>query len=203
VHDETLYNAGLRLGAGHFFHDDLVGQFYWQPSLYSDLDGTLTSRDWKLWYGAALLTYRLESNLFLKGGVLVHDAADTGAIPLLGVSWIFHPAWRLDVLLPRTLLEVSWGPIRALSLQVGAEIEPEEFHVRYPTIAGEAEADIHVQDIRAYVGALYRLTDNFSIFAKIGSTVAGHYEWRDRTGREYDGTLEPGLFIQGGLGVTF
>ena len=47
--DDVLYNAGLRLGAGHFIHDDLVVQGYWQPSLYSDLDGTLNSDDWKLW----------------------------------------------------------------------------------------------------------------------------------------------------------
>jgi hypothetical protein len=199
--DDILYSAALRLGAGYFFNDDLVGQAYWQPSLYSDLDGTLNSRDWRLWYGAALLTYRLQDDLFLKGGVLVTDVADTGALPLIGVSWIFLPAWRLDILIPR-VLEVSWGPIRVLNVHVGLEIEPEEFHIRYKTPGGEAQTDVHVQDIRAYIGAIYRITDNFSVFVKGGSTVGGYYDWRDADGK-YDGTLEPSLFVQAGFGLSF
>ena len=199
--DDVLYNAGLRLGAGHFIHDDFVVQAYWQPSLYSDLDETLNSDDWKLWYGAALATYRCRDNLFLKVGVLFTDAQDTGAIPLAGVCWTFHPQWRLDILLPRHA-EVSWSLSWPLNLHVGLESESEEFHVRTRTPQGTQETDIHVQDIRAYLGASYRFTDQLSTFAKVGSTVAGHYEWRDG-GAKYDGTLELAFFVQMGLGLTF
>jgi hypothetical protein len=199
--DDVLYNAGLRLGAGHFIHDDLVVQAYWQPSLYSDLDETLNGDDWRLWYGTALATYRCRDNLFLKVGVAFTDALDTGVIPLGGVSWIFHPQWRLDILLPRQA-EVSWSPSRPLNLHVGLESESEEFHVRTRTPQGTLETDVHVQDIRAYLGASYRFTDKVSIFAKVGSTVAGHYEWRDG-GATYDGTLERAFFVQMGLGLTF
>jgi hypothetical protein len=199
--DDVLYNAGLKLGAGHFIHDDLVAQGYWQPSLYSDLDGTLNSDDWKLWYGAALATYRCREDLFLKAGFILTDAIDTGAIPLVGAAWIFDPEWRLDLLLPRHA-ELSWSPSPVLNLHVGFESEPEEFHVRTSTAAGDAQTDVHVQDIRVYLGAAHRLSDALSIFAKVGSTVAGHYEWRDGDAT-YDGHLEPALFVQVGFGVTF
>lgn len=200
--DDVLYNAGLRLGVGHFFNDDLVAQAYWQPSLYSDLDGTLNSRDWKLWYGVALATYRVRDDLFLKAGVALTDAFDTGAVPVGGVSWLFHPEWRLDILLPRSA-EVSWSPVRALSLQAGVEMEPEEFHIRFRTPQGEGETDVHVRDLRAYLGALYRFTDNLSAFVKAGTPVGGKYEWRDGSGQKYDGRLEPAFFVQGGLGWSF
>jgi len=199
--DDVLYSAGLRVGAGHFINDDFVIQAYWQPSLYSDLDESLNSEDWKLWYGAALATYRCRDNLFLKVGVLLTDAQDTGAIPLAGVCWTFHPQWRLDILLPRHA-EVSWSLSRPLNLQVGLESESEEFHVRTGTPQGTRETDVHVQDIRAYLGASYRFTDMLSTFAKVGSPVAGDYKWRDG-GAKYDGTLELAFFAQMGLGLTF
>lgn len=199
--DDVLYNTGIRLGAGHFVHDDFVVQGYWQPSIYSDLDGTLNSDDWKLWYGAALGTYRSRDDLFWKAGVLLTDAQDTGVIPLAGVSWTFEPQWRLDVLLPRHA-EVIWSPSPTLDLFAGFESDSEEFHVRTGTPQGTNETDVHVQDIRVYLGAWYHFNDNVATFAKLGSTVAGHYEWRDGE-EKYNGTLEPEFFFHVGVGLTF
>lgn len=200
--DEVLYNAGLRLGVGHFFDDDVSVQAYWQPSIYSDLDGSLDSRDWKLWYGAALAVWRANPELYWKAGLLLSDAQDTGVIPLLGVAWLFAAQWRLDVLLPRTV-ELSFAPHPSWTLTAGFDVESEEFHVRSSAATGKIERDIHVQDVRAFVGAFHRVTENALVFLKVGTNVAGNYDWSYLPTPDYTGTLEPAFYAQVGFGWNF
>jgi hypothetical protein len=200
--DEVLYNAGLRFGAGHFFSDDLVVQGYWQPSIYSDLDASLESEDLKLWYGNVLAVKRASRDWFWKGGLALTDAVDSGVIPLLGFAWVASRSVRVDVLLPRNA-EVSYQASAAWNFQLGLELESEEFHVRSTVATGRVERDIHVQDLRAFVGALYRLGDHVSLFAKVGTNVAGHYDWSYLPEPDYDGTLERGLYGQVGVGWSF
>jgi hypothetical protein len=200
--DDILYNAGLRLGAGRFVNDDFVLQGYWQPSLYSDLDGTLNSRDWKLWYGTGLAVYRARADLFLKGGFILTDSVDTGAVPAAGVSWLIAPGWRFDLLVPRNL-ELSYAPHASWNLHAGIEFETEEFHLRGPPEEGKRERDVHVRDLRAYLGALYRLGRHASLFARVGSTIGAYYDWSTSGKPDYDGTLEPGIFFQAGAGWSF
>lgn len=200
--DEVLYNAGLRIGVGHFFAEDLVVQGYWQPSLYSDLDGSLDNKDLKLWYGTVLAVKRTSPDWFWKGGLLFTDAADSGVVALLGFAWVISPRVRLDVLAPRNA-EISFEPTPEWNLHAGLETESEEFHVRSSGATGSVERDIHVQDLRAFVGALYRLEQHVSVFAKVGTNVAGHYDWSYQPEPDYDGTLAPGWYAQVGLGWSF
>jgi hypothetical protein len=200
--DEVLVNAGLRIGYGTFVDDDLVVQGYWQPSLYSDLDGTLNHRDWKLWYGAALAVKRMSPTWFWKAGLALTDAVDTGVIPVGGFAWLPAQRWRVDVLLPQ-YVQVSHDPHPAWTLHAGLELRSEEFHVRSPVAQGRLERDIHVQDLRAVVGALHRLDEHASVFARIGSNVTGHYDWSYAPEPDYDGSLEPALFVEFGVGWSF
>ncbi len=200
--DEVLYNAGLRFGAGHFLEEDLLVQAFWQPSLYSDLDGSLESEDLKLWYGTVLGVKRTSPDWFWKVGFTLTDAVDTGVLPVLGFSWIIDPKWRMDVLFPRNA-ELVYGPNPDWSFNVGLDLESDEFHVRSTAATGKAERDIHVQDLRAFVGALRRLGKNASVFAKVGTNVVGHYDWSYGAGPDYDGTLERGVYAQLGFGWNF
>ena len=200
--DEVLTNAGLRIGIGRFLDDDSLLQAYWQPSLYSDLDGTLNHRDYKLWYGAALFVKRTSPTFFWKAGIALTDAFDTGVLPVLGLSWLPSPGWRVDLLYP-LIAQASYDPHPAWTLHAGLEMRSEEFHVRSPVSLGNLERDIHVQDLRALIGAQHRLNDHAMMFGKVGTNVAGHYDWSYAPEPDYDGTLEPGLFVEIGIGWSF
>ena len=203
VSDETLYRGGLRLGYGRFISDDLVVQGYWQPSLYSDLDGNLEGDDYKLWYGTALAVYRETDDLFWKLGFRLTDAIDTGAIPLAGISWHFKPGWQLEVLLPRNA-DVRYSPNKKWTISSGFLVSGDEYHIRGPASLGKPEHNVHVQELAAVVRSEYRLTDNLSVDLKIGSTIAGQWDWSYGGGvPRYDGSLQPGLFLQWGLGWRF
>lgn len=201
--DERLHRYALRLGAGAFVDDDLVVQGYWQPGVWSDLDGTLHTEDWRLWYGRALAIWRAAPDVFWKAGFILTDAVDTGALPLLGVTWHLGAQWRLEVLLPRDL-KLVWWPDPAWALSAGLRIEADEYHIRGPEELGTPEHDVHVQEVYAFLGAEHLLTDSLSLFVRAGTSVAGNYDWSYGGGLpDYDNTLEPALFATAGLGFRF
>ncbi len=203
ANDDTLIGAGLRLGVGAFVGDDLFLQALWMPSIFSDFDGTLTSEDWYLWYGIALATYRLNPKVFLKGGFALTDAfQDTGAVPILGVSWLFADQWRLDILLPRNA-EVSFAPTEAWIVHAGFEIEGEEYRMRSTNSGQEVAQHVQAVDTRLFAGFIHRITPNVSFSLRAGFLVGGYYDWKDGTGFDYDGRLEQGVFVAGGVGWTF
>jgi hypothetical protein len=162
----------------------------------------LDAKDLKLWYGAVLAVKRQSPDWFWKGGLLFTDAVDTGVVPLAGFSWIVGPRVRVDVLAPRNA-EVSFEPHPAWNFQLGLELDSEEFHVRSTRATGSIERDIHVQDLRAFAGVLHRLGDHLSVSARIGASIAGHYDWSYQPEPDYDGTLERRFFAQLGLGWHF
>lgn len=203
VADETLYRLGPRLGYGKYLDDDFVVQAYWQPSIYSDLDGTLKSEDYRLWYGTALAVYRQSDDLFWKVGFRLTDAVDSGVIPLGGATWHFAPDWRLEVLLPRNA-DVRFTVDDHWTVSGGFKLRADEYHIRGPVALGKPEHDVHVQEIVGFVASEYRLTDNLSTQMTVGTTVAGHWDWSYGGGLpKYDGTLEPGLFLEWGVGWRF
>jgi len=203
VTNDTLYGAGLRLGGAVFATDDLMIMGIWMPSIFSDFDGTLTHRDWYLWYGTLLATYRVSDTLFLKGGILLTDAfRDTGAVPLVGVSWLITERWRLDVLIPR-LVEASYAVTPDLIGHFGFEIEGEEYRLRTDNSGREFQTNVQCVDIRLFLGVIHRFTKNISLAVRFGTLVGGTYDWQDGTGFDYDGKLEKGLFGTVGLGYTF
>lgn len=203
VGDETLSRYGVRLGFGHFFDDDLVVQGYWQPTLYSDLDGTLHNEDWKLWYGRGLAVWRARPGLYWKLGVALTDAVDTGALPLAGVAWTISEKWRFDALLPRDI-SLSYLATESLDLSVGIANESNEYNLRGPAALGSPRHSVHVQEWYAFLSAEYRMSESLSMFARAGTSLAGHYEFGYGNGMpDYDGTLEPSPFLTLGFGLRF
>lgn len=196
--DDRLYNMGFRFGGGHFVNDDLAIQGYWQPSIYSDFGGSPYSDDWKLWYGAGLAVYRTKENVFWKGGLVLTDALNTGVIPLFGVSWVFRPNWRLDILAPR-LFEVSYQPNEEWDFQTGVRVDVEKYAIRQSRSGGELRRNVKVQDIRWYLGSIKKFSYGFSAFWRYGIAVRGKYDWGD----EFVGRMEPSFFIRGGIGWNF
>jgi hypothetical protein len=203
VADDTLSYYGLRLGYGRFLNDDFVVQGYWQPSVYSDFDGTLNSRDWRLWYGDVLAVWRTRPNLFWKLGVRVNDALDTGVIPLLGLVWHFTDEWAIETLLPRDAM-IVYRPDEDWRFAAGLANQSEEYHLRGPSSLGEPEQDVHVQESTLFIGAERKWGQHLSTFMRAGTTIKGDYDWGYGGGfPEYEGELEPSTMLMLGVGYWF
>jgi hypothetical protein len=201
LEDDTLHRYGVRIGYGGFVNDDLLLQGYWQPSIYSDLDGTLSSEDYRLYYGAFLAVHRTAPDWFWKVGVLGTDAVDTGALPLAGFTWRIDSHWSLQVLLPRDLSLVWEAP--GWNVWGGLLVESDEYHVRSPDALG-LEDDVHLQELVAHVTVERRIAGGLSLLLRGGSTLAGNYDYGYGNGTDdLTGTLEPTWFAAAGLTWRF
>ena len=187
VRDEDIYVLGARIGAGVFVNDDFLVEGMFRPGIDSDLDGTLTSRDWH-WFGHALGTYRVREDLFLKAGIAVsEDFADVSVIPLAGLAWTIDDQWRIDILLPHRA-ELSWSPNAGTStLRAGIYLEGDNYRVRAPASLGKQRIEWQTQEITVSVGLVQRFSDYLSVFGEVGSTLAGDYKLRDGTSQNYSG----------------
>ena len=199
--DDDLHRYGLRLGYGRFVADDLMVQGYWQPSVYSDLDGTLNSRDYRLYYGTLLAVHQASPSWYWKAGLALNDALDTCVIPLGGFAWHFAEQWSFQVLLPRDATLVYANDPWQVS--TGLLLEADEYHVRSPESLG-LESDVHVAERYAHLTVERRVTRNISLLLRGGSTVGGEWDWGYGGGtEELDGDIEPDLFFAAGLGFRF
>ncbi len=202
AHDDTYYNLSANLGAGFFVEDNLLIEAILSPGIYSDLDGSLHSDDWKF-FASGLATFRQDDNLFLKAGLEYSELfRDLNLVPLLGVSWLIDEEWRVDVLAPR-YAEVSYAPDTQTTIFFGFDIDGDEYRVRAPSSAGAGKTNISVQEIRWGIGAQYRFTDELSGYARVGTTLAGDYKVSDGTGAKFDGSIEPQAFLEVGMGWDF
>ncbi|MEZ5962876.1 MAG: hypothetical protein R3F56_03420 [Planctomycetota bacterium] len=201
--DEDVYVVGARLGAGVFVNDDVLIEGMFRPGLYSDLDGTLTSKDWQ-WFGHGLATFRMRDDLFLKAGVAVsQDFADVDVIPLAGITWVIDEQFRIDVLLPHRI-EGSWSPNAGITtVHAGAYLEGDQYRVRSSSGSGKRRVDWQTQEIRLAAGVDHRLSDYLSVFGEIGSTIAGDTKLRNGTSQSFTGSIEPTFFFNVGIGFDF
>ncbi len=199
--DDTLYEIGAYLGAGTFVNEDFLLEALFYPGVYSDLDGGLNSDDWQ-WYIDALGTFRTAEDLFWKVG-LSHNGLfdDVEVYPLLGVSYIIDSQWRLDILLPRSA-EVSYALNPSTILLADLTLDGNQYQTHSVDVPGSGSA-AHVQELLIGVGAMYRFNDRVSMFGKLGSSLAGDYDFTSGNGARSDGTLTSGFFLTLGFGIDF
>ncbi len=201
--DEKLYEAGIKAGFGVFLDENLLLEGLATPGYFTDNDSTLTRNDFKM-YGKVLLTYRADENLFLKVGARSNGIfSDYEILPYLGVSWQPTDTFRIDVLLPEKA-ELSLWPDPSFGMMLGCEIQGNEYRVREAT-DHSVQADLHVQEVILYVGAIWRFSEFTSLLTRVGSTVAGDYKLDDGTNTTdtVKGPLEPGLFLELSFGIDF
>lgn len=199
--DDDLHRYGVRLGYGRFVDDDLLVQGYWQPSVYSDLDGTANSDDYRLYYGTLLAVYQSSPAWYWKVGVNANDAVDTGVIPLGGFAWHVDERWSLQILVPRDATIVYANAPWLVT--TGFLIESDEYHVRSPDSLG-LEHDVHVQELYAHLTVERSLFDSLGFLIRGGTTVGGDWDWGYGSGTEkLDGTLEPDAFVAAGITYRF
>jgi len=208
--DEDLYSAGIKAGFGVFLDENTLLEGLFTPGYFSDLDSTLTRDDVKL-YGKVLVTYRADEGLFFKFGARYNDVyADYNTLPYLGVSWQVTESFRVDVLLPEKV-EISLWPSADFGFLLGSEIQGSQYHVRASKSVREAtpspkqEANVHVQEVIVYAGALWRFTEYTSLITRVGAVVAGDYKLDDgdTSTAPIKGSLETGMFFEATFGIDF
>ena len=138
-----------------------------------------------------------------RTGIEVSEVFDDFAVyPLIGLSSIFAPQWRVDVLLPRKA-ELSFLPDTATTVFLGIRLDGDEFRVRTSAMAGKQAFDLQVQELSIYVGAVRRFTDNISAFARLGSVVAGDHKFKQPTLSPVEGQIDPTFMFEVGFGWDF
>jgi hypothetical protein len=107
------------------------------------------------------------------------------------------------VLLPRDA-KLLYQASDKWQLSGGFSIEANEYHIRGPVALGSPRESVHVQEVYAFLGAEYALNDNLSTFARVGSSIAGNYDYGYGGGLpDYDNSLESAVFATIGVGWTF
>lgn len=199
--DDKLYEIGVYLGVGTFINEDFLLQGLFYPGVYSDLDGGLNHNDYQ-WYFDILGVFRTSEDLFWKVGVS-HNGLfdDLEAYPLLGVSYIIDSQWRLDILLPRSA-EVSYALNPSTILLADLTLDGNQYQTHSVAVPGSGTA-AHVQELLIGVGAIYRFNDQVSMFGKLGSSLAGDYDYTSGNGLRSDGSLTSGFFLTLGFGLDF
>lgn len=203
--DEDLYETSLHLGLGRFLTEDLYVEAVFRPGLYTDFGGTLTGDDWKF-YGDVIATYRFDPGFYGRVGLVYDGTFDRMPVyPVLGFGLMINEQFRLDMLLPKSM-ELSWSPDPSWIVKVGLAVDGDEFHARTDLSTGAKTGyDIRVQELDLYVDGTLRFSDNLSVFGRVGSALTGDQDWeypRTPPGR-YDGSADPALFFQVGLGLNF
>lgn len=199
--EDNLYEIGAYLGVGTFVNEDFLLEALFYPGVYSDLDGNLNHNDYQ-WYFDAMGVFRTDEDLFWKIGVS-HSGLfdDLEVYPLLGVSYVISAEWRIDVLLPRSA-EVSYALNPSTILLANLTLEGDQYQTHSVSVPGSGSA-AHVQELRIGLGAIYRFNDRVSMFGRLGTTLAGDYNYTSGDGLRSDGSLTSGAFLTLGLGIDF
>jgi hypothetical protein len=202
--NENFWQLGVKFGFAYFLDNDILLEAKVTPSIFSDVDSTLHHKDFDF-PGGILFTQRLNNEFFVKYGVRYNEIYDNAKVlPWLGASWLPTPELRVDVLLPETA-EVSYWPDPAVGLMLGFEVQGAEYRVHNTQAQGNQSADVRVQEMIPYLGVMWRSSDSFALWSRLGMVAGGDYHLTDGTAGAHvlTGQLEPGLFLEIGMGFSW
>jgi hypothetical protein len=202
--NENLWQLGVKLGFAYFLDNDVLLEASVTPSIFSDLDGTLNHKDYD-YPGGFLFTQRVNNEFFAKYGVRYNEIYDKAKVlPWLGFSWLPMPEVRVDVLLPETI-EASYWLDPSVGLLAGFEVQGAQYRVRNSKAQGEQEGDVKVQELIPYLGLMWRGSDSWALWGRLGMVAGGDSRFTDGTTGAHvlSGQLEPGLFVELGMGFSW
>lgn len=202
--DETLTAAGVRFGFGFFLSDNVLFEMETRPGVYSDMEGTLTRKDYD-YPSSALMTVQANNDLFFKFGARYNQVfEDAPWLPWLGLSWELGSGLRLDVMAPE-YIELAWWTSGSTAFTMGAQVQGAQYRVRSTAATGKQQRNLNVQEVFAYVGVTHRVSDYYSLSARAGAVLAGDYDLEtgatnfDRA----EGALDQGFFVDVTLGIDW
>lgn len=202
--DETLKAAGVRLGVGMFLTDYVLLELETSPGVYSDLERRLKKKDFDA-PTSALVTVQATENFFFKFGVRYNQIyQDAPWLPWLGFSYEISDGVRLDVMLPE-YVELAWWPSASTAFAWGAQVQGAQYSVGNSAGGVSQRDDLNVQEVSTYLGITQRFTDAFSLRARAGAILAGHYDLTTGS-QNFDrasGALDQGFFASVMFGIDW
>ena len=125
------------------------------------------------------------------------DSKQTVAVPQQKLSVNSIPTGRPS---PGRIPSAEW------IFSTGVSIEGDEYNLRAPGTKQQYNA--RVQEIEGYVKAMLRVNDNFALWGRVGTTLAGQYDWSLNQGvgtpsADLNGALNAGAFFEAGIGLSF
>ncbi|MEC8651293.1 MAG: DUF6268 family outer membrane beta-barrel protein [Planctomycetota bacterium] len=202
--DETVTAAGVRVGLGLFLNDYVLLEVETNPGVYSDMERTLTHKDYDF-PSSALMTVQATNDFFFKFGLRYNQVyEDAPWLPWLGFGWDMGDGWRLDVMLPE-YFELAYWPTGSTAFTFGTQVQGAQYSVR--TVAGgeRQRANINVQEVFSYLGLTHRMTDNMSFNARAGAVLAGQNDLTTgaRAFRRTSGALDQGFYADFTIGIDW
>lgn len=204
VGDESLTATGVRVGMGIFLNDYCLFEVETNPGIYSDMERTLTHKDYDF-PSSALLTVQTTNDFFFKFGLRYNQVfEDAPWLPWLGFGWDMGDGFRLDVMLPE-YFEFAYWPTGSTAFTFGTEIQGAQYSVRTVANGARERANINVQEVFSYVGLTHRMSDNMSFNARAGAILAGHNNLT--TGAvgfdRLQGALDQGIYADFTIGLDW
>ena len=204
--DETLHRASVTLTYGQFIDPDTLFELDFNPGVWSDFsDETLHHQDWQF-YGRGLATWRYSKDIYFMGGVEYSGLfRGLDVYPVLGMAYIIDENWRFDMLLPRQI-RLTYNESEHNSVYVSVDLDGGEYQIRAPSsgvLPSRTPRTVNVQEFEASIGGLHRFNANLSVQGRIDMTMGGDYRFLSNAATDYDGQLEPQIFVDIGFGWTF
>jgi len=166
-----------------------------KPGLYTDLDEIDTDS----FYLPVSFTLIRAFNRDFSGmvGLDVRPEFDRLLMPIVGVAWKISDDFRLEAGLPRSRFQ--WAVMPELKAYVALEWDNTSFHLRESSEGDERM--MTVEDMRAYGGVQYRVSDILQFKGEIGSVFNRSVEFDSHTDGKVD--VEDSVFVRFAIGSPF
>jgi len=179
---DRLDELTLSLGLQHRASPTWSLGAYLRPGFYGDsLDAESDS------FNAPLLAtamYQASRDLTWILGFSANAASDNPFIPIAGVRWRFAPDWMLNIGFPRA--GVTWKASETVSWHLGATVQGGDYYVTNgfaapaPGVGRLGSTWLEYREIRAGLGAEFKLGDGVTLVADAGVAVDQRFDYFDR-----------------------
>ncbi len=200
VSNDTLYKISPTPGIGTFLNDDLLLIGKLNSGIYSDLQDSLSSEDFRF-YGQAMLAYRFHPGTQLLLGVAQTDAyEDYPTLPLVGMRLLNDDG------------SVHISVTAPLEARIGLRPAPQlEFYggywasgAKYAASPGREDVDITVRDRRVGGGVSFWFGSHLNLVVEGGVFLNSEFDYSNNRRVEIvpNSDLETAPYISAQIGFA-
>lgn len=199
---DQLAELSLNLGLQRRFSSTWSAALFARPGFYGDFED-FSGRSLNLPV-LALVNYTHSPTLTWNFGLNLNAFSDNPVLPIAGVRWQFAQDWTFSVGFPQS--GFSWRRDRQLTLRAGVGFNGGSYRivesrgVPAPSIARLANTYLDFREIRAGLGADYRLLPRLVLSLDLGAVTDRKFDYFDR-GFRLDG--DAGFYASLALKATF
>jgi len=195
--NESLHKVAFTGRLSYFVLPKLMTMVAVQFGIYSDLDESLESDDYKV-FGRGMAVYRWKENRQFLGGLLVsEDFGDTRVIPLFGIrARSTDGRWHTSLTLP---VEARLGYFTKGKSEVygGLWLSGAQYHARLGP--ADTALDVKVHERRVGLGLNLLLSKKLVVNLEAGTSLGSEFEFDVPNAGQFSGGLESAPYLAIGL----